>query len=543
MPISRLAVVVILVMSNAVLAGARGRGREFSVDLWDWTAPCRDVEQFKLWAADLKRVGATRVEISAPWNLLEPAPAQYDLSFITDRLTVCKSLGLGMRIRVNSFYYGATPTWYRGEFWQDVQGRPPVGTPLPPSIADEKFWRHYGPLCTAIAAAVKGEDVYLNAFIGVHAELKFGDWWSYDAAALAKWRVAVRDRPAWLADVAGDAILPEKPPVPRDTSGTPDNSPVSKAWIAFREELWRDAMRKFTAACRAGDPNAKISSPLGESFRRESAKFSNLDYHGLTRGSNQVVHSYDFYWHTTDDAWHAAAAVAAFRGITGIDDIAFEFDGPNLIQNLGYTEARQVRIAEAAMAQGAGLKASNYSYYDLPSRHTVLARFAQLTTGSAELTPAAQVLARPSGAAGVSSADLVPNNRPLLLFISKWANYCYREPTEWLHDAQLGAWHMLTSQKIPVRIICEDNLDEDLPDAGYRGLYVAFSPPELIPATSRAKLDALQRRLPSVVELTHAPPHPPTAHDGTLAYRWLKGDAAQRAAAEMELADLLVRFK
>ena len=101
---------------------------------------------------------------------------------------------------------------------------------------------------------MKGEDVFLNAFIGVHAELKFGDWWSYDPAALAKWRDVVRDRPSWLVDVAGNAALPDKPPVPPDTHGTPDNSPVSKAWIAFREELWRDAMRKFTAAVRAGDP-------------------------------------------------------------------------------------------------------------------------------------------------------------------------------------------------------------------------------------------------------------------------------------------------
>jgi hypothetical protein len=513
---------VLLTFATTAPAGTVAR-REFSVDLWDWTAPCRDIEQFKLWAADLKRVGATRVEISAPWNLLEPAPNRYDLSFITDRLAVCKPLGLGMRIRINSFYNGATPSWYRGEFWCDFHGRPPAGTPLPPSIADEQFWGHYGPLCTAIAAAVKGEDVYLNAFIGVHAELKFGDWWSYDAAALARWREAVRDRPAWLVDVAGDAVLPEKPPVPRDTNGTPDNSPVSKAWIAFREELWRQAMRKFTAAVRAGDPNAKISSPLGESFRRESAKFANLDYHGLTRGSNQVVHSYDFYWHTKDDAWHAAAAVAAFRGITGIEDIAFEFDGPNLLQHLGYDEAHQVRIAQAAMSQGAALKAANYSYYDLPSKHPILARFAALTN--------------------VASTPPERAERPVLLFISKWANYCYREPTEWLHDAQLGAWHMLRSNKTPVRIICEDNLDDDLPATTYRGLYVAFSPPELIPTTSRAKLESLQQRLPSVVELTHAPPHPPTAHDGTLAYRWLKGDAAQRAAAEKELADLLVRFQ
>ena len=512
-------ILILLLLSTS----AHAAGREFSLDLWDWTTPCRDLPTFKTWAADLKRIGVTRVEISAPWNLLEPKPGEHDLSFVTDRLAVCKALGMGMRIRINSFYNGATPTWYGGDFWQDFDGRAPTGTPQPPSIADDKFWASYGPLCTKIAASLKGEDVYLNAFIGVHAELKFGDWWSYDASAMKKWREVIRDRPAWLIDVAGDAPLPDKPAIPTETTGTPDNSPVSKAWIAFREHLWRDAMRQFTAAVRAGDANAKISSPLGESFRRESAKFANLDYYGLSCGSNQIVHSYDFYWHTKDENWHAAAAVAAFRGIAGVENVEFEFDGPNLIQNLGYDEARLLRIADEVIAQGAGLKCANYSYYQAPSAYPVLRGFSALT-GSAKLTPATPA-----------------RERTVLLFVSKWTNYCYRERTEWVHDAQFGAWRMLTTHDIPVRIICEDNLDEDL--AHYRGLYVAFSPPELIPPSSRAKLELLERRVPSVVEITHAPPQPPSPKEGPLAYRWLKGDAATRAAAERELGDLLVRFK
>src|SRR4051812_22049236 len=62
--------------------------REFSIDLWDWTPPCRDLPTFTRWAADMKSIGATRVEISAPWNLLEPEPNRYDFSFIADRYAV-----------------------------------------------------------------------------------------------------------------------------------------------------------------------------------------------------------------------------------------------------------------------------------------------------------------------------------------------------------------------------------------------------------------------------------------------------------------------
>jgi hypothetical protein len=49
-----------------------------------------------------------------------------------------------------------------------------------------------------------------------------------------------------------------------------------------------------------------------------------------------------------------------------------------------------------------------------------------------------------------------------------------------------------------VRIICEDNLDEDL--VKYRAIYVAFAPPETIPAKARAGLESLTKKLPSIIE-------------------------------------------
>ena len=136
-------------------------------------------------------------------------------------------------------------------------------------------------------------------------------------------------------------------------------------------------------------------------------------------------------------------------------------------------------------------------------------------------------------------AEPPPPEQTILLFVSKWANYCYREKTEWLHDAQFGAWRMLTSRGLPVRFICEDNFDENL--SRYRGLYVAFSPPELMPQTAQAKLSLLEQQVPSIIELGAAPPRPPTveptdifvkragprAHmlDLPLAYFWLRGSS------------------
>src|SRR6185295_9749887 len=77
--------IVFHALASAALA------REFSVDLWDWTQHCGDLPTFKLWAADLKKVGVTRIEISAPWNLLEPKPGEYDLAFVADRYAIAKS--------------------------------------------------------------------------------------------------------------------------------------------------------------------------------------------------------------------------------------------------------------------------------------------------------------------------------------------------------------------------------------------------------------------------------------------------------------------
>jgi hypothetical protein len=240
------------------------------------------------------------------------------------------------------------------------------------------------------------------------------------------------------------------------------------------------------------------------------------------------VHSYDFSWHAGDDPQHASAAVTAFRGITGVDNIAFEFDGPKIDQSY------QFRIAEAALSQGAGLKAANYSYEQrLPSSWPVLVEFGKL---AARPPPKIQPPAR---------------EQTVLLFLSKWANYSYRERDEWLHDAQFGAWFMLSSRHLPVRIICEDNVDEDL--SRYRGVYVAFSPPELLPRSRRERLAALFEKMPAVVELSAAPEQRPTTRpvghaavdadrwitlNYPLAYHWFRGD---RAACK-DLLDVCVRF-
>ncbi len=461
---------VCLFMLTQAAISASDHEPEISFDIWDWTAPAQDPDTFRQWIEDLAGLGFTRIELSVPWRILEPEPGRYDLRWLEERLAICEEAGLGMRLRINSYYGGATPDWYTGERWLDAQGNPvPQG---PPSIMDEQFWRHYGPLCEKIAALGKGRDILYNAFIGIHAELKYADWWSYDEATLAAWRAAIQaPRPAWMRDVAGELPLPERPEIPTATQGIPDTSPASLAFIAFREQCWREAVQRFEKAIRQGDPDARISAPLGESYRRQSASMANLDYWGLPRGAAQVVHSYDFFWHAKDPAWMAAASVHVFQGITGLP-ILFEFDGTPTMLGLGYSIPHLLALGQAAAGAGAGLKFANNSYSGtLPSQQPLLR----------ELLEVWRHAWKPQQPA--------PKQDTILLFFSKWANYAYRESTEWLHEAQFGIFKLFRDAQLPVRIINEDNLEEDL--SGYRALYAAFSPRVLMPPAAQQNLSAL----------------------------------------------------
>ncbi len=488
-----------------------GEPVERSFDIWDWTAPAKDLKIFDAWAADLAGMGFTRLELSVPWRIVEPKPGKMDLAWLADRLAICKRHGLGMRLRINSYYGGATPDWYDGATWVDHDGGDVPQSP--PSIMDERFWAHYGPLCTAIARRCQGEDVLFNAFIGIHAELKWADWWSYDEATLARWREAIAPpRPEWLRDVVDDdAPLPERPPVPQPTAGRPDTRPASRAFIAFREWCWREAVRRFNDAIRAGDPHARISAPLGESYRIGSAQMSNLDYWGLSRGADQVVHSYDFFWHGRDGAWEAGATVAAFRGITGLP-VCFEYDAEESTLGRGYSIPHLLAMGRQAARAGAGLKVANYSYHEKPpSDHALLP---MLVAQWKSPRPRAPYLPRHDAGRG----------KTVLLFFSKWANYSYREPAgqvgfAWVHDAQFGVYKLFQDLGIPTRIICEDNLDEDLGD--YRALFLALSPPELMPKTARAKLARLA--LPRIWDYRKVPPlrtdHTPDKATGLAEFR------------------------
>ena len=182
----------------------------------------------------------------------------------------------------------------------------------------------------------------------------------------------------------------------------------------------------------------------------------------------------------------------------------FEFDGLSKIKQFGYTDQISKQMVLAIIDSGAGIKIANMSYpQELPSTSPVV-RFAGEQIAQA-------------GAPRASVTSLSPD-QTVLLFFSKWANYRYRERTEWLHDAQFGVWKLLRDMAIPVRVICEDNLAEDL--TRYKGLVLAFSPVDVMPAEDRVAIERLGLPIVADVwEVPQAPPSGPGDLNGTEANR------------------------
>jgi hypothetical protein len=460
--------------------------REYSLTLWNWDPSCAHLSDFKRWAKDFKAIGGTEIYISAAWKRLEPMPGHYRFGFIARRLAVARKIGLRLGVRINSYWGGATPSWLHVDKMEYESGK--VTSLNIPSINDPRFWRAFSPLCTHLAEHFRGQHVDWCAFIGSQAENKYGSWCTFDPASLELWRKTVRanPRPRWLARIVGDAPLPQIPPVPGTTHGTPDRTAADMAFIAFRQENWRTALKRFNRAIRAGDPKADIVVQLGESYRSGSAEMSNLDYYGMSRGADKILQSYDFDLNAHQGIWKMQADLATFQGIT-LKPVVIEFDDPVGMAALGYTPAFLTAMGRAAVEQGCGIEECNAGgYKTLPSGYSYMKKWGQICE-----------------TAGSTRAMRRDPRHTILLYVSKWANYCYREPTRWLNLAQFGAWRMLKTNGYRVRIICGDDLRENLND--YRGLYVAFSPEQLIPMATRRRLLKLESVLPTIVEVKNIP--------------------------------------
>lgn len=436
---------------------------EYALEIWDWVENYRDMAKFRRLIDQAVGVGFNTIELSVAWKDFEPQQGRFAWEYVDQRIRTVLDRRLPLRVRINFSHAEPWPAWVN-----------PVMS-LSPDGRDEHrlmsiFDRHLNELqekaATALVAHWRGAGIEWCPVFGMHTEVKLGTWIGYESAARTPFAEFLRSRyggidalnRAWEANFANFRQV--HLPLPKPTADKPDLSRPSCDWIRFREEALAGKMAGLLAAVRRGDPDARTSVMLGESFRAGSAEMANLAYEPYSRTASRVIHSYDFFWHKPADREAAGLAVEIMQGVTG-KPVVLEMDGPNLQDQWGYRDADLVAIGLTALDHGAaGLNVANYSYTDKPlSDFPFLAQLGREIATRNALSPAAVSHAPTSQSAG--SGPATPGPVTEYYYVSKWANYVYRGGDESVHERQFAPYLKLREAGHRLRIITDDNLLRD----------------------------------------------------------------------------------
>ncbi|MCC6795544.1 MAG: beta-galactosidase [Candidatus Hydrogenedentes bacterium] len=422
---------------------AAGTPAQFSFTIWDWEPTYRDIEQFKKQVDTVAAYGVNTVELGVCWKDCEPANGKFDFTIPDARVAYVQSKGLALRLRVNVTDW---PDWFQPELFQN-----PYGTSFDysgglPSVFSATNRAQQLRFVAALAQHYAGENFTYTPAFSVHMEVKFGAWNTYEPSARAgfqNWLAGRYDTIESLNDTwrtTYGAFGEIDAPVPPNTAGEQSTDPACADWIRFREAALTDWVAAFAAAVRKHDSSAKISVPLGESHRHQAAEFANLAYWNYSRPADEIVHSYDFFMHGPSHIDDAGVATAIMTGITE-RSVVFEIDGPILIDSFGYTAEQLVRVAELAMSRGAaGVQITNWGSADLSSQMWMK------EVGETVNAPRPQIIA------------ITP---PIRYYVSKWQNYCTRNPAIDLFDKQFAALRILLDANANVRVITDENLADE----------------------------------------------------------------------------------
>ena len=394
------------------LSAASTAGNQFSFTIWDWEPAYRNVEYFKHQVDTCAGYGVNTIELGVSWRDCEPTDNNFDSS---SRRTRClRSSNPHCPRQRHRWQNGSSPAFPFRRLYLRLR-RPPHGS------ANNR--EHQLRFAAAVARHYAGKGFTYTPAFSVHMEVKFGGWNTYEPSARAGFRNWLAGRytsigalnETWIASFASFGDI--DPPVPQNTNGGPSTDAASADWIRLREATLTDWVSAFAAAVRKHDPAARISVPLGESFRAESAAFANLAYWNYSRPADEIVHSYDFFMHGPGHIDDVALATAIMTGIAQRPTV-IEIDGPILIEKYGYTPKHRVTAASRALGNGAvGVQVTNW--------------------GSADL--AAQPWIGAIGAAIQAPREQRQNRPPILYYASKWQNYSVRDPNLDLFDTQFRA--------------------------------------------------------------------------------------------------------
>ncbi|HEY8457553.1 MAG TPA: beta-galactosidase [Actinopolymorphaceae bacterium] len=501
---------------------------EYAMNVFDWTVGWTDFDLFRRMVDQLPSLGFTTVELGVPWDSVQTAPDRYDFSAVDRRVEYVQSKGLRLRLRVNVQDY---PAWFKPVLME----RPDGSTDLRgyghrtgvPSFFDQATTAVQQRWVDAVARHYAGHGFAYTLGVGVHFELKYGGWYSYEPPARVAFRRWLAHRYGTVAalNAAWQTDYPDfdtvQPPVPGPTaeptqSTTPDTSARNADWIRFREQALTHLVAAYYKGIRASDPTAFVSSPLGESFRSQSAEFGNQDIAGLARHADGVVFSYDFFiGGGTDSLWNLAAMVRTYSDITE-RPVVLEIDGPGLIDQYGDDYVYEAGV-KALDSGAAGLNVANYTYQrnwvENLAQFPALGRLGDYIRHlNATRSDVGRTASRSSPTSGQAAAPT-----KVLYFVSKWTQYAYRSPSEWLHSYQFGMLSLLLDQDIAVKVATDENvLSTPMPVlcAEYKAVVLPYN--VVIDPPVRARLEALLRCLPAIQDMRLADTTPTGSAGGSL---------------------------
>ncbi len=437
-------ILVSIVCAAAMQGGADVEAPyQYAFTIWNWDSAYRDLDAFKAQVDACVAHGFTLMEVGAGWMDCEQVEGKFDFSMVEERVKYVRSKGLGVRLRLNVADW---PEWFTPERYRNPDGEPFAHRGGFPSVFNETNRARQLRFAGELARHFQGQGLTYTPGFSVHMEVKFAAWNTYEDSAVKAFRDWLAGRygnievlnAAWRTEL--DNFDQVTAPVPPGTDGEPSLDAASNDWIRFRSFGLAEWVRLFSATVCAKDATARISVPLGESFRRDSAAFANHDYWGYSRPADEVVHSYDFFWHGPDGIRNAQTAAATMVGITQRPCV-FEIDGPYLFDRFGYTPEKYIAAARHALDGGAaGIQVTNWGSTNIAGQEW-MSEVGRLVRTHAE-----------------KGAWTLPGPAPVLYYVSKWQNYCFRESSEWVHDRQFAFWLELAEAGIPARIVTDDNV-------------------------------------------------------------------------------------
>ncbi len=431
-----------------------------------WSATAHDFDAFTTRVGQCREAGFDTIDLTVAWKQIEPRRGQFDFTEIERRVEHIRSQGMRVRLRLNVSYSHAWPDWYPAVLMTGPGGATPtdVLSPFSPNAAE--CW---SAAAEALAMHFRDRvDCYMPGF-GMHVEIKYGDWISFEKPALQSFRVWLQTRygdvkslnTAWNS--GWPSFNEVQPPVP--PRGLTDAPQSVIDFIGFREDQLAYVTEQFIGD--SGGYRGSGDVQLGESspgVARCAPPYQRIESRGRDRHSTLLR-----------DPGCPSTSIRARRTFSGSIKrvVVLSSTGPSL------PAATEHGCPSPAIPGACWMRsaASIQQYCDSDPRDRLVRSIAGM----------------------VSGCSIAPQEADSLFYVSKWTFYCLTDDDS-AHERVFGLYRKLLADGEKLRIITDENLSE--PGlGGYRKLYVGWSP-----VMSRPAYESLRRLMQSIPSETDERP-------------------------------------